>query len=50
MKNKALKITGTTEEQYKKWCIDNNKKYLSLESKREFFKKALSGEFNEKKN
>lgn len=39
----ALKLSNITEEEYKKWCKDNNKYFSKPATKKEFFLKIQSG-------
>lgn len=38
MNKQILKQVGISEEDYKLWCIKNNKKHYKKETKEEFFK------------
>ena len=44
MNKQILKVYGITEEDFKNWCIVNNKKKTSISSKSEFLKKIYTGE------
>ena len=39
----AQKLSNITEEDYRKWCKDNNKYFSKPETKKEFFLKIQTG-------
>lgn len=43
MNKQALKLTGFTEKDFEKWCLENNKPSYLTSSKREFFRRIIAG-------